>query len=344
MFQTVFEKFSGLLDNRFILSVWVPCLFFWLALLCLIVMWAGLSVVLGWWQLQPVELQLTLVVLLLAWITLFARLLLSALDTIIMVYEGYWDTERLSFLRDFKERRRRYYIKKIAALKASGNVLEIHLRFPPATRTEDVMPTRLGNLLKNAEMYPKLRYGMDAVVIWPRLYSVLPENMVKNFGAAATEMELMLIISVLGAAFAVLGGVVASVLLPVKAVLICILVGALIAWLGYEGALLSALPYNRLIKAAFDIHRGTLLKTIGWIPADSYDKEKIQWDSISKLWRYGSPPGSQWKSTFGYKAQERETAVAKEDGFGYLWVKNTGEAVEGGCLLSSIPRNEIAKD
>src|SRR6185503_2785369 len=212
MFQTVFEKFSSFLDNRFILSVWVPCLFFWLALLCLIVLWAGSSVALGWWQLQPVELQLTLVVLLLAWITLFARLLLSTLDSIILVYEGYWYTERLSFLRDFKERRQRYYIKKIASLKATGENLEINLKFPPATRTEEVMPTRFGNLLKNAEMYPKLRYGIDAVVIWPRLYSVLPDNMVKNFGAAATEMELMLIISVLGAAFAGLGGIIASLI------------------------------------------------------------------------------------------------------------------------------------
>lgn len=344
MFQTVFEKFSGLLDQRFILSVWVPCLFFWLTLWCLVVIWAGASVVLGWWQLQPVELQVMLVVLLLAWITFFARLLLSTLDSIIRVYEGYWNVERLSLLREFKERRQRYYVKKIVALKAAGKDLEIHLRFPPATRPEEVMPTRLGNLLKNAEMYPKLRYGMDAVVIWPRLYNVLPDNMVKNFGAAATELELMTVISVLGAAFAVLGGVMATVLLPFYAVPACIIGGALVAWIGYEGALRSALPYNRLIKAAFDIHRSTLLKTIGWVAAGSYDKERVQWDSISKLWRHGRPPGSQWKSTLGYEAEKGETDATKEDSFGYLWVKNTGEAVEGGCLLSSIPRREGAKE
>jgi hypothetical protein len=344
MFETVFEKFSGILDQRFILSVWVPCLFFWLALWCLVVGWAGPSVVLGWWQLQPTELQLALVVLLLAWITFFARLLLSALDSIIRIYEGYWNVERVRFLRNFKERRRQYYIKKIAELKLAGKNLEIQLRFPPATRPEAAMPTRLGNLLKNAEMYPNLRYGIDAVVIWPRLYNVLPDNVVKNFGAAATELELMLVISVLGAAFVLFGGFLAALLLPLYAVPVCTFGGALVAWMGYQGALRSALPYNRLIKAAFDIHRGTLLKTIGWTPADSYDKEKIQWDSISKLWHHGAPPGGPWKGAYGYKAEKAQAGATQEDSFGYLWIKNTGEAVEGACLLGPVSGPEKAEE
>lgn len=347
MFETVFEKFSGLLDQRFLLSVWVPCLFFWLLLCSLLVAWAGTSVVLGWWQLQPAEFQVAMAVLLFIWVTFFARLLLSSLASVVRFYEGYWDVERVSFLREFRERRRRFYVKKIADLKAAKKDLEINIRFPPATRPEEAMPTRLGNLLKNAEMYPKMRYEMDAVVTWPRLYSVLPESMTKNLASAATEMELMLVVSALGVAFTALGGFVASVLLPFYAVPVCVLGGALVAWAGYEGALRSALPYNSLIKAAFDIHRGTLLKTIGWAPANSYDEERTQWESISKLWRHGRPPvlaASQWKSTFGYKAERQEADAAKDDAFGYMWIKNTGEAVEGGCLLRPVPGREKAEE
>jgi hypothetical protein len=328
MFQTVFEKFSGFLDQRFIFSVWLPCLFFWLALLCLILGWAGPSVMLVWWQQQPVELQVAMTILLLAWITFFARLLLNVLGALVQVYEGYW--ERFSFLDKLMKRRKRYYAEKLGTLPYK----EIYLRFPPATRPEEAMPTRLGNLLKNAELYPKLRYEMDAVLIWPRLYSVLPESMVKNFGAAAAELDLMLIISVLGVAFACLGGILATVILPWHTVPACILGGALVAWLGYEGALRSALAYNQLIKAAFDLHRGTLLKTIGWVPASSYDKEKIQWDTISKFWYQGPPPTLAGKRALGYEKEK------KEDSVGYLWLRGSGDGVEGACLLSTVPKHE----
>lgn len=344
MFQTIFEKFSGFLDQRFIVSVWIPCLFFWVALLGLVAGWVGASVMLGWWKQQPVELQVLLIVLLLAWITFFARLLLNVLGSLVRIYEGYWKRlkfiERLPLFGNFTNRRKRYYAEKIAGLKAAGGDQEIYLRFPPATRLEKVMPTRMGNILKNGELYPQLRYGMDAVLIWPRLYSVLPESIVRNFGSAAAELELMLVISALGVTFACAGGIIAMVLLPWYIVPACILSGAVVAWLGYEGAVRSALSYNHLIKAAFDLHRGTLLKTIGWFPASSHDKETIQWDSISKLWYQGPPPTLQHARPLGYEPEKAETKETEVDRLGYLWLKSKGEGFEGACLLTSKPKQE----
>ena len=144
MFETIFEKFSGFLDQRFILSVWIPCLFFWVALLCLVAGWVSPAVILGWWQQQPVELQVTIIILLLAWITFFARLLLNVLDSLVRIYEGYWKRllfiERLPLFGDFTKRRKRYYAE-IAELKTAGRDEEIYLRFPLVTRPEEVMPT-----------------------------------------------------------------------------------------------------------------------------------------------------------------------------------------------------------
>jgi hypothetical protein len=278
MFQTIFEKFSGLLDQRFVLSVWIPSLFFWTALLGLVMGWAGPSVMLAWWTQQPVEMQVALVLLLFAWITFFARLLLSVLGSLVRIYEGYWKNpllvRDLPVVGNFKKRRQRHYAAKIVSLNQNKEAAEIYKRFPPVTRLDEVMPTRMGNILKNGELYPKIIYDMNAVLIWPRLYSVLPETFVANFGSAASELELMLVISALGAAFGLAGGLIAVALLPWWVAPVCILSGALVAWLGYEGAVRSALSYNMLVKAAFDLHRGTLLKTIGWLPATSRTKKK----------------------------------------------------------------------
>jgi hypothetical protein len=341
MFQTIFEKFSGFLDQRFIVSVWIPCLFFWAAMLGLAAGWAGPSVLLAWWKQQPAELQVALAVLLLAWITFFARLLLSVLGTLVRIYEGYWDS--LPLLGEFQKRRKRFYADKIAGLEAGNKQGVIYLRFPPVSRADDVMPTRMGNILKNGEVYPELLYEMDAVLIWPRLYSVLPEAMVTNFGSAAAELELMLVISALGAAFAVAGGVTALILLPWPLTAACILAGALVAWLGYEGALRSAVSYNSLVKAAFDLHRGTLLKTIGWSPATSYTKEKNQWKNISELWRQNQPPaGSEQERALGYESEKpaAEAAEPAEDTVAYVKFQVGDEAVEGHCSLTSVPRGE----
>jgi len=345
MFQTIFEKFSGFLDQRFILSVWIPSLFFWAALLGLALGWAGPSVMLAWWKQYPTELQVALAVLLFAWITFFARLLLSVLGSLTRIYEGYWNhlllIEKLPLLGDFGNRRRRYYACKIASLKKGKENAEIYQRFPPVTRLDAVMPTRMGNILKNGELYPKLLYGMNAVLVWPRLYSVLPDAMVTNFGSAAAELELMLVISVLGAAFACVGGLMAVALLPCWVAPACILGGALVAWLGYEGAVRSALSYNMLVKAAFDLHRGTLLKTIGWFPATSYAKEKAQWGRISQLWFQNPPPTSAHALPLGYEQEKHEEpAKAAEDSVGYLWIKNGGEELRGGCLITTIPKSE----
>lgn len=330
MFQTVFEKITGFLDQRFILTVWIPSLFFWVALLCLLAGWAKPSMLLKWWQREPLEWQLGMIVLLLAWITLFARVLLSVLDSLFRVYEGYW--KRLPFLSSFKKRRQRYYAEKIRDLKNSGNDAEILSHFPPTAKLDEVMPTRMGNILKNSEIYPELRYGMNAVLMWPRLYNVLPDGMTKNFAAAATELEFMLVISTLGVAFAFAGGIIATTLLPWYVVPICFLGSLLVAWLGYEGALRSASSYNLLVKAAFDLHRGTLLKTIGWLPATSYHKEKAQWQRISQLWLHGPIPTVEGALPLGY---EPEKTAQTEEKFGYVWLKNGAEVIEGTCLLTA---------
>src|SRR5262249_51291533 len=138
MLNTFFEKLSGYLDQRFVVTLWLPSLFFWVALLSLICLWFNPSTVLIWWKQQPGEIQVLLVLLALAWITFFARVLAVYLGSLIRFYEGYW--ENIPILRTWGVERKLHYQNELNALAGQGKegYNQIALRFPPSTRPDEV--------------------------------------------------------------------------------------------------------------------------------------------------------------------------------------------------------------
>ncbi len=152
---------------------------------------------------------------------------------------------------------------KLAHLQENRRILyqNIYLYYPLPTQPEQVMPTRLGNILKNAELYSYDRYEIDAVLIWPRLYNLFPERFIETIAEAKSSLDFMLLISALSSIFALVSGV---YLVIVKAsgwlFLLCFWGGLFLAWLAYRSALGSALLYAQQIKAGFDLYRNELLK------------------------------------------------------------------------------------
>jgi hypothetical protein len=67
---------------------------------------------------------------------------------------------------------------------------DISLYFP--SERSDIMPTRLGNVLKSAEIYPWKRYRLDAVVIWSRLESSFPDAFSTTFQNTKISLDLMI--------------------------------------------------------------------------------------------------------------------------------------------------------
>ncbi|MDQ6659504.1 MAG: hypothetical protein M3Z24_00900, partial [Chloroflexota bacterium] len=64
----------------------------------------------------------------------------------------------------------------------------------PSEQT-DIMPTRLGNVLKAAELYSWKRYRLDAVIIWSRLESGIPDAFSTTLQDAKTSLDLMTTLS-----------------------------------------------------------------------------------------------------------------------------------------------------
>jgi len=147
----------------------------------------------------------------------------------------------------------------------------------------DVLPTRLGNILRSAESYPSDRYGADAVLTWPRLFPLLPDKLTASLTAARAEIEFQVTISAQAAFFAVAaGGWLAVTGGPVWLFLTCYWGAAALAWATYRGTLAPARIYGEQVRVAFDLYRQELLTRLG-MGGDE------QWARLNQFWHRNIP-------------------------------------------------------
>jgi hypothetical protein len=270
---------AGILDRRFLRNAFLPS--FALVSLGLLVGLAGPrqlgSAVIAWGRLTWVT-QLLLAGAFVAAVWLVAAIVDSQTRSIVQAYEGYWHGP-LRPLRSYGERRHRAMLDQ---LREAGQVETIYPNYP-LSRGE-VMATRLGNILRASESYPLDRYGADGVLVWPRLYPLLPEAVLTAVGQGRSSLEFLLVLSWLAAAFSVLSGAYLLVVTgQVWLFLLCLWGGAAVALLTYRSSLASARLYAEVLRAAFDLHRLDLLPYVGLTqPADAR-MERQRWEQFRRL-------------------------------------------------------------
>lgn len=141
----------------------------------------------------------------------------------------------------------------------------------------DRMPTRLGDLLRAMESRPRHRYGLDAVVCFPRLWLVLPEQVRGDLGAARQKLDeaarlwlwsaLSLVWTLLGwwaAAISVLGMII-----------------------GYRLSLLAAAAFAELVQASFDVFRADLYTALGVKKPTGPEAERAAGTSVTAILERG---------------------------------------------------------
>ncbi|MFD7609486.1 hypothetical protein [Streptomyces sp. NPDC059828] len=278
----LFDGAVAMLDRRQLTSVWLPLTAFLAALAAVAAAGAGWSRTLAWWNGLTGETRLLAVLGLVLLTVLVGQLLAVARPVLMRCYAGHW-----SDLRPLRPLRTALRVRHLAAQRARrADDPEVFLTYPrTAQRT---LPTRLGNVLRAAEEHGD-RYGLDAVIVWPRLYTVLPDPFLVSFAQAATAMQAGVMVSFLGAVFSVAGGTLAVLVLPGAGAACCVWGGAMVAILGYRGAVRAARPYAQLIRAAFDVHRLLLIEAMRLRLPTSPGEERAQWEQLTKLWYRGAP-------------------------------------------------------
>ncbi|HYO90361.1 MAG TPA: hypothetical protein VEQ40_01950 [Pyrinomonadaceae bacterium] len=223
--------------------------------------------------------------------------------SLVKILEGYWGgvfpLTFFSRLGTKRHRKRRTELESLtlfakaptAKQEALAKISAQKLRssYPAEDR---VLPTLLGNVMRAAEDFPDKRYGLDAVVFWPRLYPLLPESMSAILTDQRNQLDLaarlcatFLFATIIAIAF--LYGQGWWLILPA--------ITLLLAWLSYRAAIAAALAYGIGLQTAFDLYRFDLLKALHLaLPADRTTEKKHNRE-LSDFMRQGVPVNLQYK-------------------------------------------------
>ncbi|MET7699720.1 hypothetical protein [Streptomyces sp. NPDC005485] len=162
-----------------------------------------------------------------------------------------------------------------------------HLRDEPHVETAElgltlmphkapVLPTTLGNRLRAAEERAGRPYGFDALLVWPRLYHVLPQDVLQTLSESRNQLDTAARLSL---SFGLTSAVTTGLLvthpwwLTLPAALACL------SWFAYRSAVHAATTYGVTVAAVIDVYRLRLLQEMHLgIPDDTAKERELNGD------------------------------------------------------------------
>lgn len=282
---------SGKLADQWVATLLTPAFMFWAGGLIAYCDCYGINTITKWFEQYTEPLQIGILVTALGVVTASAFIAQRFDTEILRVLEGYWHPS-LRFLlipcTEWQKYRRKSLIKKLKRLnsKISDNTASVFERsafvqcdralhqFPE--KEYDILPTRLGNILRAAERRPYYRYGLDSIICWPRLWLLLPESVKKDLQAAQSEINnavrlffwsMLFLIWIVWSMWAIPAALIASLF-------------------AYYWILDEAEVYAVLIESTFDLHRQLLYKGLRWeLPDDPEAERRVGKQLNDYLWR-----------------------------------------------------------
>jgi hypothetical protein len=135
-----------------------------------------------------------------------------------------------------------------------------------------LMPTLLGNVLRDGEDNAGRRYGLDMTIVYPRMYPSISTKLDK---AISAQLDMLDTASALCIAFALITLIALPLVARVDWWSLTPLIAVLMSALAYRGAIATARKHGRLLATAFDLHRFDMLEALHYelplTPQDELD-------------------------------------------------------------------------
>lgn len=290
MYSKFLEGMTGKVAEQWVANLLTPALAFWLGGLATCIYHFGWNHLKDWVLQQPQSFQVGLLVVGLVVIVTSAAIVQRFDRVMLRFLEGYWPRWMRRLCRVCIQRyvdRWKQNLQRWNDLYGKGEdhltpeelneytQLDWSIVHSPS-KPNQFMPTRLGNLLRASEYRSKDKYGLDAVVCWPRLWLLMPDSTRKELQesrAALNSAVRICLWSLLFLVWTPLAWWAPLISLP-------------IAWLSYHMALNTAAVYVDLLEAAFDVHRNLLYQSLRVKLPESPTKESKDGKKLTQyLWR-----------------------------------------------------------
>lgn len=257
-----------------------------------------------WWQMLKAETQLVLAIVGILLVVAVAAPFDAFTPTFLHWAEGYWDRNPL--LRWLAEQRRAQHRRIVETSQAQFSALRDkqdkdtlfpseshHVQqldvllhsYPPDPQR--AMPTFLGNVIRTAEDHARVRYGLDPIVAWVRVFPSISSPIQEALEANQTRLGLAIRIIAQTVCFAILGTLFEAVSGKWLAGVLVLAVSWAVVYLAYQAAIQAAKSYSELIRAVFDLYRFDLYQSLHLpLPTQNGDAERKQGDTLTRLlWR-----------------------------------------------------------
>jgi hypothetical protein len=156
----------------------------------------------------------------------------------------------------------------------------------------------LGNVIRSFENYSARQYNMAAIPLWPRLISVIDSGYADAIDSGKAAVDFLLNSATLSGVLALLLAVTglidpAGIAAPTSLAIWIAEIGALACcsrWF-YGQAIEASMSWGQLVRAAFDLYRGSLLEKLGYTakPA-TVTEERALWGAITYRLTAGNLP------------------------------------------------------
>ncbi len=156
-----------------------------------------------------------------------------------------------------------------------------------------VLPTRLGNVMRAYERYSNVVYGIEAIVVWPRLAMVIPEEARERIREAEALFYFSINMLVVGlitistcATLAIrslyskgTSGAADVVTWPIVLIVLVSVFFICFSWLRLPHA---ARERGDQVKSTFDLYRKPLAEALGFELPPTEAEERKMWELVSR--------------------------------------------------------------